>query len=249
MVKYNELDVNAPVALAFRQHGLPWAEGVIAVAGVAGITSVLLVLLLSGPRVFLAMARDGLVPNALFGDIHRRFRTPWKSTMVIGAFVLVLAAFGPVAFLLHLTNIGTLLAFVIVCAAVIVMRYTHPDAERPFRCPFVPVVPALGVLSCLMLMFSLPVDNWWRLLGWLCVGFVIYFAYGRRHSVMRRLNEGRGARGEGRGTGAAGARGNGGESGVHGSAPDDRGSRRPWGVWGGEPPRAAAEAVPPPEEH
>jgi APA family basic amino acid/polyamine antiporter len=186
MVKYNQLDVNAPVALAFRQHGLPWAEGVIAVAGVAGITSVLLVLLLSGPRVFLAMARDGLVPKRLFGDIHRKYHTPWKSTIVIGAFVLALAAFGPVDFLLHLTNIGTLLAFVIVCAAVIVMRYTHPDAERPFRCPFVPVVPALGVLACLMLMFSLPVDNWWRLLGWLCVGFVIYFAYGRRHSVMRR---------------------------------------------------------------
>ena len=193
MVRYNQLDINAPVAIAFRQHGLPWAEGLISIAGVAGITSVLLVLLLSGPRVFLAMARDGLVPKAMFGDVHSKYRTPWKSTIVIGAFVLALAAFGPVDFLLHLTNIGTLLAFVIVCAAVIVMRYTHPDAERPFRCPFVPVVPALGVFSCLMLMFSLPVDNWWRLLGWLAVGFVIYFAYGRRHSVMRRQREGRGS--------------------------------------------------------
>jgi APA family basic amino acid/polyamine antiporter len=190
MVPYDKLDVNAPVALAFRAHGLPWAEGLISVSAVVGITSVLLVLLLSGPRVFLAMARDGLVPKALFGDVHPRFRTPWKSTIVIGSFVLLLAAFGPVEFLLHLTNIGTLLAFVIVCGAVIVMRYTNPDAPRPFRCPFVPVVPALGVLACLMLMFSLPVANWWRLMGWLALGFAIYFAYGRRHGVMRHRREG-----------------------------------------------------------
>jgi len=186
MVKYNELDINAPVSIAFRQAGLGWAEGLIAAAGVAGITSVLLVMMLSGPRVFLAMARDGLVPKSIFGTVHKKFRTPWISTLLIGTFVIGLAAFAPIDFLLHLTNIGTLLAFVIVCTAVLIMRRTHPDAERPFKCPWSPVVPSLGILFCLLLMFSLPVGNWWRLIGWLVLGFVIYFAYGSRHSVMRK---------------------------------------------------------------
>ncbi|MBI2836717.1 MAG: amino acid permease [Acidobacteria bacterium] len=184
MVRYDQLDINAPVSRAFQQKGIGWAEGVIAAAGVAGITSVLLVMMLSGPRVFLAMARDGLVSRKFFGDVHPRFRTPWKATILIGCGVMVGAGFGPIEFLLHLTNIGTLLAFVIVCAAVLIMRRTNPDAERPFRCPFVPVVPILGILSCLLLMFSLPAGNWWRLLAWLLIGLVIYFLYGRNHSVM-----------------------------------------------------------------
>jgi APA family basic amino acid/polyamine antiporter len=186
MVRYNQLDVDAPVSRAFQQQGLGWAEGLIATAGVAGITSVLLVMMLSGPRVFLAMARDGLVPQAFFSDVHPKFRTPWKSTILIGFFVCFLAGLLPIDALLHLTNIGTLLAFVIVCAAVLIMRRKYPDAHRPFRCPWVPFVPIMGVLSCLMLMFSLPSDNWWRLIVWLLIGFVIYFAYGRRHSVMKK---------------------------------------------------------------
>ncbi|HSK75920.1 MAG TPA: amino acid permease [Thermoanaerobaculia bacterium] len=184
MVKYNELDVAAPVSDAFKQQGIGWAEGLIAAAGVAGITSVLLVMMLSGPRVFLAMARDGLVPKAFFSDVHPKFRTPWKSTILIGFFVILLSGFLPLDALLHLTNIGTLFAFVIVCAAVLIMRKKYPNAHRPFRCPWVPVVPILGVLTCLMLMFSLPADNWLRLFIWLAIGFVIYFAYGRKHSVM-----------------------------------------------------------------
>jgi APA family basic amino acid/polyamine antiporter len=184
MVKYDQLDINAPVSRAFQQQGIGWAEGLIALAGVAGITSVLLVMMLSGPRVFLAMARDGLVPRSIFGVVHPKFRTPWKSTILIGIFVTVLGGFLPIDALLHLTNIGTLLAFVIVCGAVLIMRRTNPNAERPFRCPWVPVVPILGILSCLMLMFSLPVDNWWRLFIWLGLGLIIYFAYGRHHSVM-----------------------------------------------------------------
>ncbi|MBI4911826.1 MAG: amino acid permease [Acidobacteria bacterium] len=185
MVKFDQLDINAPVSIAFKQKGIGWAEGLIATAGVAGITSVLLVMMLSGPRVFLAMARDGLVPKGFFGDVHPRFRTPWKSTILIGLFVMVGAGLAPIDFLLHLTNIGTLLAFVIVCAAVLIMRRKHPEAERPFRCPWVPFVPVMGILTCLLLMFSLPVGNWWRLGIWLLIGFVIYFAYGKRHSVMR----------------------------------------------------------------
>jgi APA family basic amino acid/polyamine antiporter len=187
MVKYDQLDVNAPVSRAFQQQGIGWAEGIIALAGVAGITSVLLVMMLSGPRVFLAMARDGLVPKSFFADVHPKFRTPWKSTILIGVFVILLSGFLPIDALLHLTNIGTLLAFVIVCAAVLIMRKKYPDAARPFRCPWVPFVPVMGVLSCLMLMFSLPAENWWRLFVWLAIGFVIYFAYGRKHSVLAKM--------------------------------------------------------------
>ncbi|HEY8130494.1 MAG TPA: amino acid permease [Thermoanaerobaculia bacterium] len=184
MVKYDQLDINAPVSLAFKQKGIGWAEGLIAVAGVAGITSVLLVMMLSAPRVFLAMARDGLVPRSFFAAVHPRFRTPWKSSMLIGLFVVIMAGLLPIDALLHLTNIGTLLAFVIVCAAVLIMRKKYPDAERPFRCPWVPFIPIMGVLSCLMLMFSLPSANWWRLFVWLGIGLVIYMFYGRKHSVM-----------------------------------------------------------------
>jgi len=137
----------------------------VAAATVFGITSVLLVMMLSGPRVFLAMARDGLVPKGFFADIHPVFRTPWKSTIAIGIFVAVLAGLLPINALLELTNIGTLFAFVVVCAAVLVMRRINPEAHRPFRCPLVPIIPVLGILLCLMLMMSLPVGNWLRLFG------------------------------------------------------------------------------------
>ena len=186
MVSYTRIDPNAGVSSAFKEVGLGWAEVIISIAGVAGITSVLLVMMLSGPRVFLAMARDGLVPRGFFAEVHPRFRTPWKSTILIGAFVATMAGFLPLGALLHLTNIGTLLAFVIVCVAVLIMRKMHPEAERPFRCPWVPVVPILGILFCLMLMFSLPAANWWRLGLWLAAGLVIYFLYGKRHSVVAR---------------------------------------------------------------
>jgi len=184
MVKYDKINVDAGVSDAFKQAGLPWAEFIIAAAGVAGITSVLLVMMLSAPRVFLAMARDGLVPRGFFADVHPVFRTPWKSTILIGIFVALLTAFLPIKWLLHLTNIGTLFAFVIVCGAVWIMRNTNPDAERPFRCPMVPLVPILGIGSCLLLMFSLPPGNWARLGGWLVLGLIIYFTYGRHHSLL-----------------------------------------------------------------
>jgi len=184
MVSYEKLSVDAGVSDAFKQAGLPWAEFIIAAAGVAGITSVLLVLMLSAPRVFLAMARDGMVPRHFFGDVHPKFRTPWRSTILVGAFVATLTGFLPIDALLHLTNIGTLLAFVIVCAAVLIMRQTNPDAERPFRAPFYPVVPILGILSCLLLMFSLPAANWYRLIAWMAIGLVIYFSYSYKHSVL-----------------------------------------------------------------
>ena len=187
MVKYTEIDVGAGVSSAFKSVGLGWAEVIIAIAGVAGITSVLLVMMLSAPRVFLAMARDGMVPKAFFADVHPRFRTPWRSTILVGAFVAVMAGLLPIGALLQMTNIGTLFAFAIVCAAVLIMRRTNPDAERPFRCPMVPLVPILGIFSCLMLMLSLPAANWWRLFVWLALGLAIYFGYSRRNSVMAKL--------------------------------------------------------------
>lgn len=185
MVKYDLIDKDAGVSSAFKQINLGWAEGIISIAGVAGITSVLLVMMLSAPRVFLAMARDGLLPTKFFSDIHPKYQTPWKSTILIGILVALGAGLLPIDALLHLTNIGTLFAFVVVCTAVLIMRRTNPKAERPFRCPLVPVVPLLGIGLCLTMMFSLPPDNWWRLIGWLAIGLVIYFLYGIRHSKLR----------------------------------------------------------------
>jgi APA family basic amino acid/polyamine antiporter len=192
MVSYDQLDKDAGVSTAFKTINLHWAEVIIAIAGVAGITSVLLVMMLSGPRVFLAMARDGLVPKGFFADVHPRFRTPWKSTIAIGVFVATLTAFLPIDALLHLTNIGTLFAFVIVCGAVLIMRKTDPGAKRPFQCPLVPAVPILGIALCLLLMLSLPAENWYRLLGWLLIGLVIYGFYGRNHSILaQEIKDGR----------------------------------------------------------
>jgi APA family basic amino acid/polyamine antiporter len=184
MVPYHQLDVNAPVAAAFERAGLGWAHLLLAVAGVAGITSVLLVLMLSQPRVLLAMARDGLLPASFFGAVHPRFRTPWKSTLATGIFVAILAGLLPIQVLLSLVSMGTLLAFVIVCAAVLILRRTHPGQERPFRVRLVPLVPVLGIAVCLLLMFSLPSENWLRLVVWLAIGLAIYFGYGRRHSLL-----------------------------------------------------------------
>ena len=184
MVPYQSLSKDAGVSDAFAGIGMKWAQVIVAIAGVAGITSVLLVMMLSAPRVFLAMARDGLVPKGIFARIHPKFQTPWVSTILIGVFVAVMTAFLPITALLHLTNIGTLFAFVIVCAAVLIMRRINPGAVRPFRCPLVPIVPILGIAFCLLLMLSLPPANWYRLIGWLALGLVIYFGYGKRHSIL-----------------------------------------------------------------
>ena len=186
MVPYDKIDIDAPVADAFRQAGLPWARLLISLGAITGITSVLLVMMLSQARVLLAMARDGLLPTGFFGAVHEKFRTPHKATLVTGLFVAVVAALVPLRVLADLVNIGTLLAFAIVCAAVLIMRRTNPDAARPFRAPFVPLVPILGIASCLLLMFSLPSENWLRLAVWLLIGLAIYVVYGRRHSVMAR---------------------------------------------------------------
>ncbi|HSP61995.1 MAG TPA: amino acid permease [Pyrinomonadaceae bacterium] len=184
MVPSKDINIDAPVVDAFRRAGLTWMQYLVAFGAMTGITSVLLVMMLSQPRVMLALARDGLVPKGFFGDIHPKFRTPWKSTILTGLFVASMAGLIPLSILAEMTSIGTLFAFVIVCGAVLVMRRTNPNAVRPFRAPFVPLVPILGILTCLLLMFSLPAENWYRLIIWLLIGLVIYFLYGRRHSVM-----------------------------------------------------------------
>ena len=186
MVPYDKINIDAPVSDAFRQVGLGWAHLVISLGAITGITSVLLVMMLSQPRIFLAMARDGLLPKSFFGAIHEKFRTPWKSTILTGLFVALLGAFLPLRLLAELVNIGTLFAFVVVCSAVLIMRRTNPDAERPFRAPFVPFVPIAGILTCLLLMFSLPPENWLRLFVWFVIGFGIYFFYGRHHSILTK---------------------------------------------------------------
>ncbi len=192
MVPYQDLSIDAGVSDAFKQAGLPRAEFLIAAGGVAGITSVLLVLMLSAPRVMLAMARDGLLPSSFFSAVHPTFKTPWKSTILVGAGVSVLAGFLPIDALLHLTNIGTLFAFVMVCIAVLIMRRTNPQAKRHFRCPFVPVIPILGIVGCLLLMLSLPAANWTRLFAWLAIGLLVYFLYSRRHSLVGKRMRGEG---------------------------------------------------------
>ena len=187
MVPYKEINIETPVSDAFRRAGLPWARLLVTLGAVSGITSVLLVMMLSQPRVWLAMARDGLFSPKFFGAVHEKYRTPWKATLLTGGVVALGAAFLPLRILADLTNIGTLFAFTVVCAAVLIMRVKHPEAERPFRAPLYPLVPILGIVTCLILMFSLAPENWWRLFAWLGIGLVIYFSYGRHHSVLARM--------------------------------------------------------------
>jgi APA family basic amino acid/polyamine antiporter len=189
MVRYDRIDIHAPVADAFAQHGMPAAVFLISVGAVVGITSVLLVLLLSQARVLLAMARDGLIPMSFFGAVHPRFQTPHKATILTGIVVAAVAALFPLKILADLVNIGTLMAFVVVCAAVMVMRRTHPELRRPFRTPLVPLVPILGIAINLAMMLSLGWHNWLRLGAWLAIGLVIYFAYGQKRSTMRLAEE------------------------------------------------------------
>lgn len=190
MIPYKDIKINAPVSDAFAQKGIWWAEFVIAFGALTGITSVLLVTMLSQPRVLLAMARDGLLPDSFFGAIHEKYRTPYKSTILTGCFVALLSGFLPLRILSELVSIGTLMAFVIVCVAVLIMRQTNPEAERPFRAPLYPFVPLAGIGICGLLMFSLPSENWLRLIVWLGLGFMIYFVYGRHHSHMAKEHDG-----------------------------------------------------------
>ena len=190
IVKYDELNVKAPVADAFARTGIPYAETLISIGAIAGLTSVMMVLMLSQSRVILAMARDGLLPRGFFGAVHPKFRTPWKTSILTGVCVGILSGVLPLRTLFELVNIGTLFAFVVVCLAVLIMRYKRPEFPRPFRCPWVPFVPIMGAIMCLMLMLALPPENWTRLFFWLAGGMFIYVFYGRTRSILAQERAG-----------------------------------------------------------
>ncbi len=181
MVPVRLLDINAPLASAFVIRGLHAISGIISVGAVAGLTSVLLVLLLGQSRIFYAISRDGLLPPA-FSRVHPRFQTPYIPTILTGLAVGVAAALLPIQEIAELTNIGTLFAFVLVCLGVWILRHAEPGLDRPFRTPLVPLVPILGALFCGYLMSRLPMVTWIRFFIWMAIGFVIYFSYGRYHS-------------------------------------------------------------------
>src|SRR5467141_3101211 len=185
MVPYSELNLPAPVAYAMEKVGAPhWVRISIDVGAVLGLASVILVMLLGQSRVFYSMSRDGLLPPWV-GKVHPRFRTPWLTQIFVGLFAMFFTGVFPIQLLGELVNIGTLLAFVLVCGGVWILRHTRPDLDRPFKTPWVPVVPILGVLCCGGLMATLPGDTWIRLFVWMAIGLVIYFLYGRRHSTLR----------------------------------------------------------------
>ncbi len=186
MANYKEfIGSGAPVAIAIEKTHHAWLSKAVVLAILIGYTSVILVDLLGQSRVFYSMSNDGLLPR-VFAEVHHRFRTPWKSNIVLCIFIAVFAAFVPIRVVGEMTSIGTLLAFVMVCAGVLILRKQQPDTPRPFKTPWVPVVPVLGILTCLAMMTFLPGETWLRLIIWLAIGLVIYFAYGKRHSRFSR---------------------------------------------------------------
>ena len=186
MVPYTELNVPAPMAYAMEKVGAPWGiQAAIDIGAVLGLASVILVMLLGQSRVFFAMSRDGLL-GPWAGKVHPTRRTPYLSTIYTGIAVGLASGLLPLQLLGQLVNIGTLLAFVLVCAGVWILRHKRPDLDRPFKTPFVPFVPIMGILTCFGLMLTLPADTWIRLVVWLLIGFAIYFGYSRNHSVLRQ---------------------------------------------------------------
>jgi APA family basic amino acid/polyamine antiporter len=181
MQNYRHLSVEAPLAEAFKSVGHPAFATIISVGALAGLTTVVLILLLGQSRVFFAMSRDGLLPSWL-AQVHPRFGTPYRVTIIIGVVVALIAGLVPLSALAELVNIGTLFAFIVVSIGVVVLRRTHPDLPRSFRVPASPVLPVLAVVACGYLMLNLPVETWLRFVIWMLIGFVVYFLYGRGHS-------------------------------------------------------------------
>ena len=194
MVPWREVNIEAPIARAFLDRGLTGASHIITLGALAGLTSVMLVMLLGQTRVLYSMANDGLLPRKFFADIHPKWRTPWKNTILVGLLAAVVGSLVPIDDIGKMVNIGTLLAFVIVCIAVLLLRRTDPDQPRPFRTPWVPVVPILGIISNGYMMYRLGWINWARLIVWLAIGLVVYFTYGQKHSKVQALPENSGKR-------------------------------------------------------
>jgi basic amino acid/polyamine antiporter, APA family len=185
MVRWQDVNIEAPIAEAFLDRGLPLASHIITFGALAGLTSVMLVMLLGQTRVLYSMANDGLLPKKFFAEIHPKFRTPYKNTILVGLLAAIVGSITPIDDIGKMVNIGTLLAFIIVCIAVMVLRSTNPSQPRPFRTPWVPVVPILGILFNGYMMYKLGWVNWARLIGWLIIGMVVYFTYSRHNSRVR----------------------------------------------------------------
>ncbi|MFJ3901383.1 amino acid permease [Streptomyces sp. NPDC090025] len=189
MQKYTELSVSAPLADAFKSVGHPFYAGVISFGAAIGLTTVCLILMLGQTRVFFAMSRDGLLPR-FFSITHPRFRTPYRPTILLGVIIAIVAGFTSINELATLVNIGTLFAFVVVAAGVIVLRRSRPDLPRAFRTPWVPYLPVISIAASLWLMLNLPGETWFRFAVWMVLGFVVYFLYGRSHSRLAREGQG-----------------------------------------------------------
>jgi len=185
MVHWQDVNIEAPVAEAFLDRGLSTASHIITLGALAGLTSVMLVMLLGQTRVLYSMAKDGLLPRKFFADIHPKFRTPYKNTILVGLLAAIVGSITPIDDIGKMVNIGTLLAFIIVCIAVMILRHTNPYQDRPFRTPLVPLVPILGILFNGYMMYKLGWVNWARLIIWLIIGLVVYFTYSRKHSRVR----------------------------------------------------------------
>ncbi|MFH1297027.1 MAG: amino acid permease [Bacteroidota bacterium] len=190
IVSYSMLNVADPVAVGVDAMGdkMFWMRPIVKIAAVAGLSSVILVMLLGQPRIFFTMAKDGLLPP-VFAKVHPRYKTPYISSLMTGGVAIILSGILPISILGELVSIGTLLAFSIVCISIIVLRRTRPDIHRPFRTPWVPVIPILGAVICLAQMLALPLDTWLRLLIWMALGLIIYFTYGIRKSKIRNANQ------------------------------------------------------------
>lgn len=186
LVKYSQLNVSDPVAVGIDATGVSWGALLVKFGAVLGLATVMLVMLLGQSRVFFSMSRDGLLPRWA-SAVHPKFRTPWISTIVVGCVVAVMPAVKDIDFLSDLVNIGTLLAFTIVCAGVWVLRVRHPELERPFKTPLVPWVPILGIVTALFVMSRLPLVTWEVMIGWLIVGLIIYFGYSLKHSKVQQI--------------------------------------------------------------
>jgi APA family basic amino acid/polyamine antiporter len=185
MVPYSLLNVPEPIAVGIEKTGIDILRDLVKIGAIAGLSSVMLVMLMGQPRVFYSMSRDGLLPG-VFSKVHPRFRTPYVTTILTGIVCAAFAGALPISILGELVSIGTLLAFVIVCAGVWYLRVKEPNRERPFRTPMVPLVPILGMAVCFAMMAALPADTWLRLVVWLAIGLIIYFTYSRHHSLLQR---------------------------------------------------------------
>jgi APA family basic amino acid/polyamine antiporter len=195
MVPWKLVNVEAPLTHAFLDHNVGWASNIVTCGALAGLTSVMLVMLIGQTRVLYAMASDGLLPKKFFAAIHPKFRTPWKNTILVGCLAAVVGSVTPIDKIGKMVNIGTLLAFVMVCASIVVLRFTAPNQARPFRTPGIyfggrlPIVPALGVAFNLTMMISLGKENWIRLVVWLAIGLLVYFFYSVKHSKVQALGK------------------------------------------------------------